>query len=169
VLVRVHSSCVTGDVFGSLRCDCGEQLEQSLELVQQQGGVVVYLEQEGRGIGIVEKLRAYELQDQGYDTLDANTKLGHPVDTRDYYAASQILRDLGVKSIKLLTNNPDKVASLETYGTKVSERVGLETSPNDTNRNYLRTKRDRLGHILNADLGAAPAAGDRATAGAVAH
>ncbi|MBC7460887.1 MAG: GTP cyclohydrolase II, partial [Thermoleophilia bacterium] len=169
VIVRVHSSCVTGDVFGSKRCDCGEQLEQSLQLIQRDGGVLVYLEQEGRGIGIVEKLRAYELQDQGYDTLDANTKLGHAVDTRDYYAASQILRDLGVKSIHLLTNNPDKVTSLTKYGTVVTERLGLETKPNGTNVDYLRTKRDRLGHILSADLGAATKAGARATAGAGAH
>ncbi|MCW2949301.1 MAG: 3,4-dihydroxy-2-butanone 4-phosphate synthase, partial [Thermoleophilia bacterium] len=157
VIVRVHSSCITGDVFGSKRCDCGEQLHNSLQLIETTGrGVVVYLEQEGRGIGIVEKLRAYELQDQGYDTLEANTKLGHPIDTRDYYAASQILRDLDVRSIRLLTNNPDKVASLETYGTVVNERVALETHPNETNRGYLQTKRDRLGHILeHADLGAA--------------
>ena len=157
VLVRVHSSCVTGDVFGSLRCDCGEQLEASLAQIQAAGrGVLVYLAQEGRGIGLVEKLRAYELQDQGFDTLDANTELGHPVDDRSYHAASQILRDLEVGSVKLLTNNPRKVENMKLYGTDVTERVALETDPNDTNRGYLRTKRDRLGHLLeHADLGAA--------------
>jgi 3,4-dihydroxy 2-butanone 4-phosphate synthase/GTP cyclohydrolase II len=166
-LVRLHSECLTGEVFGSLRCDCGEQLEASLAQIQAAGrGVLVYLAQEGRGIGLVEKLRAYELQDQGFDTLDANTELGHPVDDRSYHAASQILRDLEVGSVKLLTNNPRKVENLELYGTVVTERVALETDPNDTNRSYLRTKRDRLGHLLeHADLGA----GERAKENALAH
>jgi len=149
VLVRVHSSCATGDVFHSLRCDCGEQLERALELIEAEGrGVLVYLAQEGRGIGLVEKLRAYELQQNGHDTVDANLELGHEVDSREFHAAAHILRDLGVTSVRLLTNNPRKVAELELYGVRVSERVPHEVASQDTNRDYLRTKRDRLGHLL---------------------
>jgi 3,4-dihydroxy 2-butanone 4-phosphate synthase/GTP cyclohydrolase II len=157
VLVRVHSSCVTGDVFGSERCDCGAQLEQSLAAVQSaDAGVVVYLAQEGRGIGLSEKLRAYELQQNGHDTVDANLELGHDADPREFHAAAHVLRDLGVKSVRLLTNNPRKVASLEAYDVPVTERVKLEVASNDTNRSYLRTKRDRLGHLLSdAALGSA--------------
>lgn len=148
-LVRVHSSCATGDVFGSLRCDCGAQLEQSLAAVQAaDAGVVVYLAQEGRGIGLLEKLRAYELQQNGHDTVDANVELGHDADPREFHAAAHILRELGVQSVRLLTNNPRKVASLELFGVPVTERVSLETVPTDSNRSYLRTKRDRLGHLL---------------------
>lgn len=150
VLVRVHSSCVTGDVFKSLRCDCGAQLEQSLELLQAaEAGVLVYLAQEGRGIGLVEKLRAYELQQNGRDTVDANLELGHAADPREFHAAAHILRDLEVASIRLLTNNPRKVDEISQYGINVSERVAIETTPTESNLNYLRTKRDRMGHILS--------------------
>jgi 3,4-dihydroxy 2-butanone 4-phosphate synthase / GTP cyclohydrolase II len=149
VLVRVHSSCATGDVFGSLRCDCGEQLERALEEIESVGrGVLVYLAQEGRGIGLVDKLRAYELQQNGRDTVDANTELGHQADPREFHAAAHILRDLDVRSVHLLTNNPRKVHELERYGVPVSERVPHEVPARDDNRSYLRTKRDRLGHLL---------------------
>ncbi|MCW2924835.1 MAG: 3,4-dihydroxy-2-butanone 4-phosphate synthase [Thermoleophilia bacterium] len=157
VLVRVHSSCATGDVFGSLRCDCGEQLQRALEQVEAAGrGIVVYLAQEGRGIGLSEKLRAYELQQNGHDTVDANLELGHDADGREFHAAAQILRDLEVASVRLLTNNPRKVEELELYGVPVSERVPHEVASGDRNRSYLRTKRDRLGHLLeHAALGGA--------------
>jgi 3,4-dihydroxy 2-butanone 4-phosphate synthase/GTP cyclohydrolase II len=158
VLVRVHSSCATGDVFGSLRCDCGEQLERAMEEIEAAGrGVLVYLAQEGRGIGLVDKLRAYELQQNGRDTVDANTELGHQADPREFHAAAHILRDLEVGSVRLMTNNPRKVAELELYGVTVSERVPHEVVASDTNRAYLRTKRDRLGHLL-ADAGLEAAA-----------
>jgi 3,4-dihydroxy 2-butanone 4-phosphate synthase/GTP cyclohydrolase II len=141
---------LTGDVFGSLRCDCEEQLERALEELQRAGtGVLVYLAQEGRGIGIVEKLRAYELQQNGRDTVDANVELGYNADGREFHAAAHILRDLGVASVRLLTNNPDKVDGLERYAMPVTERVALEAEPHETNRDYLRAKRDRLGHLLN--------------------
>jgi 3,4-dihydroxy 2-butanone 4-phosphate synthase/GTP cyclohydrolase II len=154
VLVRVHSSCATGDVFGSKLCDCGEQLQSALAQIEAAGaGVLVYLAQEGRGIGLVEKLRAYELQQNGHDTVDANLELGHDADAREFHAAAHILRDLGVKSVKLMTNNPRKVEELAMYGVPV-ERVRHETEPTDGNRGYLRTKRDRLGHMLeHAALG----------------
>ena len=158
VLTRVHSECLTGDVFGSRRCDCGPQLEESLRRVVEEGrGVVVYLRgHEGRGIGLVAKLQAYQLQDGGRDTVDANLDLGLPADARHYAAASQILRDLGVATVRLLTNNPDKVAELEEYGVRVAERVPLTPRPNDHNIAYLMTKRDRMGHVLpDLDLGAA--------------
>ena len=150
VLTRVHSECLTGDVFGSSRCDCGPQLDDSLDLVAAEGrGVVIYLRgHEGRGIGLVAKLQAYQLQDGGRDTVDANLDLGLPADARHYGAASQILRDLGVDSVRLLTNNPKKVASLEEYGVPVVERIPLTTRPNDHNIGYLLTKRDRMGHHL---------------------
>ena len=150
VLVRVHSECLTGDVFGSLRCDCGEQLGQAMARVVSAGaGVVVYLRgHEGRGIGIVGKLRAYELQDRGYDTVDANVALGLPVDDREYGTAAQILLDLGVQRVRLLTNNPAKRRGLEGFGVEVLERVPLETRPNRENLRYLNTKRARLGHLL---------------------
>ncbi|MCZ4495754.1 MAG: 3,4-dihydroxy-2-butanone 4-phosphate synthase, partial [Thermoleophilia bacterium] len=154
VLVRVHSSCITGDVFGSKRCDCGEQLERALAQIEAAGtGVVVYLAQEGRGIGLVEKLKAYDLQSNGRDTVDANTELGHDADAREFHAAAHILRDLGVTSVKLLTNNPNKVAGLEMFGVPVSERIPHETDATADNHVYLQTKRDRLGHLLErADL-----------------
>jgi len=150
VLTRVHSECLTGDVFGSHRCDCGPQLEEALQRVVEEGkGVVVYLRgHEGRGIGLVAKLQAYALQDGGRDTVDANLDLGLPADARHYGAATQVLRDLGVKSVRLLTNNPDKVASLEDYGVPVKGRVPLTPHPNDHNLAYLLTKRDRMGHDL---------------------
>jgi len=150
VLTRVHSECLTGDVFSSSRCDCGPQLEEALALIAKEGrGVVVYLRgHEGRGIGLVAKLQAYELQDGGRDTVDANLDLGLPADARHYGAATQILRDLGVRSVRLLTNNPDKVTDLEEYGVPVTERVPLTPRPNDHNIGYLITKRDRMGHQL---------------------
>ncbi|WP_432479105.1 bifunctional 3,4-dihydroxy-2-butanone-4-phosphate synthase/GTP cyclohydrolase II [Nocardioides sp. GXQ0305] len=150
VLTRVHSECLTGDVFGSRRCDCGPQLEEALERVVAEGrGIVVYLRgHEGRGIGLVAKLQAYALQDGGRDTVDANLDLGLPADARHYGAATQILRDLGVRSVRLLTNNPDKTSSLEDYGVPVRARVPLTPHPNDHNLAYLLTKRDRMGHDL---------------------
>jgi 3,4-dihydroxy 2-butanone 4-phosphate synthase/GTP cyclohydrolase II len=150
VLVRVHSQCVTGDVFGSLRCDCGEQVLLALERIAQEGrGVLVYMRQEGRGIGFCNKIRAYALQDAGLDTVEANEKLGFPADRRDYGIGMQILMDLGIKEMRLLTNNPTKRAGLEGYGLKIAERVALPGTPNPHNRRYLEAKRDKLGHILN--------------------
>jgi 3,4-dihydroxy 2-butanone 4-phosphate synthase/GTP cyclohydrolase II len=150
VLTRVHSECLTGDVFGSRRCDCGPQLDEALERIVEEGrGVLVYLRgHEGRGIGLVAKLQAYQLQDGGRDTVDANLELGLPADARHYGAATQILRDLGVTNVRLLTNNPGKVTNLEEYGVRVAERVPLTTRPNDHNLQYLLTKRDRMGHHL---------------------
>lgn len=150
VLVRVHSECFTGDVLGSRRCDCGEQLQRSMHLISEAGeGVLVYLRQEGRGIGLMNKLRAYNLQDQGYDTVDANLALGHQVDERDYGVAALILEDLGVRSIRLMTNNPGKIMRLEELGVKVTERVPLESTVNADNANYLFTKALRMHHMLN--------------------
>jgi 3,4-dihydroxy 2-butanone 4-phosphate synthase/GTP cyclohydrolase II len=167
VLTRVHSECLTGDVLGSRRCDCGPQLDEALERIVEEGrGVLVYLRgHEGRGIGLVAKLQAYQLQDGGRDTVDANLELGLPADARHYGAATQILRDLGVTSVRLLTNNPGKVTNLEEYGVRVAERVPLTTRPNDHNLQYLLTKRDRMGHHL-PDLAAdaAPVATVGATA-----
>jgi GTP cyclohydrolase II len=155
VLVRVHSECFTGDVLGSRRCDCGEQLQRAMHLISEAGqGVVIYLRQEGRGIGLLNKLLAYNLQDQGYDTVDANLALGHPVDERDYGVAARILEDLGVRSIRLMTNNPGKIMRLEELGIKVSERVPLETTVNADNAQYLFTKALRMNHLL--DLGSFP-------------
>jgi 3,4-dihydroxy 2-butanone 4-phosphate synthase / GTP cyclohydrolase II len=150
VLVRVHSECLTGDVFGSFRCDCGEQLERAMSQIAQEGtGVLLYLAQEGRGIGLLNKLRAYELQEQGYDTVDANVHLGFPVDSRDYSVGYQILADLGLTSIRVLTNNPRKLEGLEGYGLTVTEQLPIEAEPNTFNAEYLRTKRERMGHILH--------------------
>ena len=149
VLARIHSECFTGDVLGSRRCDCGEQLDQSLSVISQAGsGVVVYLRQEGRGIGLLEKLRAYNLQDGGLDTVDANLELGHEADARDYSLAALILSDLGVKSVQLITNNPGKIEALENSGIEVTERVSLDIAANPDNVSYLRTKAQRMNHIL---------------------
>ena len=147
----MHSECLTGDVFGSARCDCGPQLAESMQRIADEGrGVVVYLRgHEGRGIGLLAKLQAYQLQDGGRDTVDANLDLGLPADARHYGAATQILKDLGIQSVRLLTNNPDKTTSLEAYGVPVAERVGLTSHQNDHNLTYLRTKRDRMGHVLD--------------------
>jgi GTP cyclohydrolase II len=148
-LVRLHSECLTGDVLGSLRCDCGEQLEASLRLIAEaNSGVLLYLPQEGRGIGLANKIRAYALQDGGLDTVDANLALGLPVDRRDYTTAAAILRQLGVLRVRLLTNNPRKHAALEQHGVTVVERVPLMVPPNPINHQYLRTKADRMGHLL---------------------
>jgi 3,4-dihydroxy 2-butanone 4-phosphate synthase / GTP cyclohydrolase II len=150
VLVRVHSSCLTGDVFGSERCDCGTQLERAMELIAREGkGVLLYLLQEGRGIGLVNKLRAYELQEQGLDTVDANLALGLPIDSRDYGMGAQILADLGLSTIRILTNNPRKIVGLEGYGLRVTEQVPIEAEPNPMNADYLRTKREKLGHSIH--------------------
>ena len=149
VLVRVHSECLTGDVFGSLRCDCGEQLHKALEKIEFCGqGVLLYMRQEGRGIGLADKLRAYQIQEQGLDTVEANYFLGYPPDLRDYGIGAQILVDLGLSTIRLITNNPRKIVGLEGYKLKVKERIPLEIEPNKYNERYLKTKRKKLGHIL---------------------
>jgi 3,4-dihydroxy 2-butanone 4-phosphate synthase / GTP cyclohydrolase II len=150
VLVRVHSECLTGDVFHSLRCDCGEQLESALAMIEREGqGVLLYLAQEGRGIGLLNKLKAYNLQDKGLDTVDANLELGLPVDLRDYGIGAQILSDLGLSSIRILTNNPKKIRGLEGYGLSVTDQIPIQHAPNPHNEAYLRAKRDRLGHSLH--------------------
>jgi GTP cyclohydrolase II len=152
VLVRVHSECFTGDVLGSRRCDCGEQLQRSLQMIAAAGaGVVIYLRQEGRGIGLLDKLRAYNLQDQGYDTVDANLALGHQADEREYNVAAHILDDLGVRSIRLLTNNPIKIQRLRELGVPVSERVPLQSTVNADNAQYLFTKALRMNHLLDME------------------
>ena len=149
VLVRVHSECLTGDVFGSLRCDCGDQLHSAMRQVDAEGrGIVLYMRQEGRGIGLINKLKAYELQQQGMDTVEANLALGFEPDAREYYIGAQILRDLGVRTMRLLTNNPDKVYQLEEFGLRITERVPIQVDANDFDRTYLRTKRDKMGHLL---------------------
>ena len=147
--VRVHSECLTGDVFGSLRCDCGHQFNSALRLMlKEKSGVLVYLHQEGRGIGLGNKLRAYELQDRGRDTVDANLDLGLPADSRGYRAGAKILSDLGLNSIRLITNNPDKIGAMNQYGVDVIERLALPPCVHEQNRSYLETKRDRMGHLL---------------------
>jgi GTP cyclohydrolase II len=151
VLVRAHSECLTGDIFGSSRCDCGEQLADSLRLLQEKGrGVLLYLRQEGRGIGLAKKISAYALQEQGLDTVEANLALGLPQDMRDYRVAAEMLLDLGVRAVRLLTNNPAKIEGLERHGVEVVERVPLRISPNPSNLGYLRTKREKMGHLLPA-------------------
>ena len=150
VLVRIHSECFTGDVLGSRRCDCGEQLQRAMELLAEaQQGVVIYLRQEGRGIGLAEKLRAYNLQDDGLDTVDANLALGHAVDSRDYRMAAAILEDLGIQSVRLMTNNPEKIQELQKLGVRVIERVALEATVYPDNAAYLLTKAQRMNHLLD--------------------
>ncbi|MCJ7542411.1 MAG: GTP cyclohydrolase II, partial [Desulfobacterales bacterium] len=152
VLVRVHSECLTGDIFGSLRCDCGDQLQAAMEMIDQEGaGVLLYIRQEGRGIGLVNKIRAYALQDQGLDTVEANERLGFQPDLRNYGIGAQILVDLGVKNMRLLTNNPKKMVGLDGYGLRIVEQMKIETEPNEYNRRYLKCKQLKMGHLLNVD------------------
>ena len=152
VLVRVHSECLTGDIFGSKRCDCGEQLLAAMSMVEKAGrGVVLYMRQEGRGIGLVNKLLAYHLQEQGKDTVEANEALGFKADLRNYGTGAQILKDLGLKKIRLLTNNPKKIIGLKGYNLEIVERIPLEIPPNEINEKYLKTKKDRLGHLLHSE------------------
>lgn len=148
-LVRIHSQCLTGDVFGSLKCDCGQQLRSAMEMIARRGrGAIVYQQQEGRGIGIINKIRAYALQDEGADTIEANEQLGFDVDLRCYGQCAEILHDLNVKLVRLMSNNPEKIRALEEAGLKVVERIALETLPSDAARSYLRTKKEKMGHLL---------------------
>ena len=150
ILVRVHSSCMTGDIFGSCRCECGEQLHKAMQMIEAAGkGVIVYMNQEGRGIGLMNKIAAYKLQEEGYDTADANLHLGFDADERDYGVGTQILREIGVKKMKLMTNNPVKRIGLEAYGLEITENVGIEVKPNPYNVRYLKTKKERMGHTLH--------------------
>jgi 3,4-dihydroxy 2-butanone 4-phosphate synthase/GTP cyclohydrolase II len=152
VLVRMHSECLTGDVFHSLRCDCGQQLHTSLRRIEEEGqGVLVYMKQEGRGIGLLNKIRAYQLQESGADTVEANELLGFPADLRDYGIGVQVLLDLGIKSMRLMTNNPKKIIGLQGYGLSVTEQVPITVTPNRHNASYLRVKREKMGHMIPAE------------------
>ncbi len=152
MLMRMHSECLTGDVFGSLRCDCGDQLAEAMKRINKEGrGILIYLRQEGRGIGLINKLKAYELQDQGMDTVEANLALGFPEDLRNYTVAGQILKDLGIKNVKLMTNNPDKISGLKLSGIKISKRIAIQMNHNESNYFYLKTKKDKMGHKLNLE------------------
>jgi len=149
VLVRIHSECLTGDIFGSKRCDCGEQLAQSMAMIGEEGGLLIYLRQEGRGIGLINKLEAYNWQDKGLDTVEANTHLGFEADARRYEVAQKILKDLGIKQIRLLTNNPAKIGAFDTSSIDIVERVPIIIKPQENNLNYLKTKELRMGHLFN--------------------
>jgi len=149
VTVRIHSECITGDLFGSKRCDCGSQLEKSMIEIAREKGILIYLRQEGRGIGLINKLKAYNLQDEGFNTVDANHQLGFETDERSYHIASLILKDLGIKTIRLLTNNPEKISSLSRSGIQIVDRVPIMTEPHQDNEDYLRIKRDLMGHLLD--------------------
>lgn len=150
LLVRVHSSCITGDIFGSKRCDCGEQLHKAMLLIEQEGkGAIIYLNQEGRGIGLMDKIKAYKLQEEGLDTVDANIHLGHNADERDYGVGAQIMREIGIQKMRLITNNPVKRVGLEAYGLEIVENVALEITPNEYNEKYLRTKKEKMGHTIH--------------------
>ncbi len=150
LLVRVHSSCITGDIFGSKRCDCGEQLHKAMQLIEQEGkGAIIYLNQEGRGIGLMDKIKAYKLQEEGLDTVDANIHLGHNADERDYGVGAQIMREIGIQKMRLITNNPVKRVGLEAYGLEIVENVALEITPNEYNEKYLRTKKEKMGHTIH--------------------
>ena len=152
ILVRVHSECMTGDIFSSMRCDCGDQLNKAMVMMDQEGaGVLIYIRQEGRGIGLVNKLKAYNLQDQGFDTVEANEKLGFQPDMRNYGIGAQILVDLGVRKMRLMTNNPKKMVGLDGYGLKIEEQVPIEVPPNEYNKCYLECKKLKMGHLLNVD------------------
>lgn len=152
VLARIHSSCKTGDIFGSLRCDCGPQFEKAVEIIEKEGkGVVIYLNQEGRGIGLINKLKAYKLQENGCDTAEANLELGFKIDERDYEVGAEIFRDLGISKIKLLTNNPKKSEGLANHGLTIVENIPIEIKSNKHNKKYLLTKRDKMGHVLKLD------------------
>jgi 3,4-dihydroxy 2-butanone 4-phosphate synthase/GTP cyclohydrolase II len=150
ILVRVHSSCATGDIFGSLRCECGEQLEEALKRIEKEGkGVLIYMNQEGRGIGLMNKIKAYKLQEEGLDTVDANIHLGFQADERDYGVGAHILRELGVSKMKLMTNNPTKRIGLESYGLEIVENISIEIQPNRYNLRYIKTKKERMGHNIS--------------------
>jgi len=151
-LIRIHSECLTGDAFGSMKCDCGPQLKKSMKLIQQEGaGAIVYLRQEGRGIGLESKIQAYALQDKGYDTLDANLALGHPADARDYSIAAKMLKKKGIKNVRLMTNNPLKIKGLVDNGIEVSDRISHITGLSDENKEYLKTKSSRMGHLIDLE------------------